>query len=166
MTNENMNDVDGIEVVEKAATFDANKYDGYKSKIDGVKKIEVPDYFPNGVLDRTSTAKRMVLELSTEPLKEIDDKGNLTNKEIEYLDEDGEPKKFVIRQQVALQKRVDKATGAITWVISKHPKSKAYQLLRKKGCEKPSELVGKNVILVAEPSKTEGDDRVFLRISI
>ena len=78
----------------------------------------------------------------------------------------GESIDIRVKQRFNLQKRINKSDGKIMWVVSRNPKGKLWKLCRKCGVEYPSDLKGKYITLVLEPSSDPNDDRMFLRISV
>ena len=154
--------IDDIPVVDKAQGFDASKYEGRRVKIAKVEEIEVIDFYPDGeTYNPNSTEKVHKIEIETEPLREIDDKGNFTDKVLSFMKADGSEKKVTVNARFALQKD-DKGI----WVISKHPKAQLWAFMRKMGAIKLSDLTNNLVTLTVQPSKKPGDDRKFLRIVI
>lgn len=148
-----------IPIVEKTQAFDVKGYEGYKCKIAKVERKEVIDFYPNGSYDAKSEVKKEIIEIETEPLKELDNNERPTDKDFEYIDAEGETKKLTVTGRFNLQK--DKDGKA---VISKHIKSRLWAFMRKKGVIKVSDLKDKFVTLTLVPSSIEGDDRKFLRI--
>ena len=150
-----------IPLAEPKSLFDTEKYEGYSTKIEKVEKREVDDHYigPNGTWVANTTAKKWVIEISTYPLKELDENGKPTDKDVEFIDEKGQSKKWRVNAWLGLQK--DKEGNV---VISKHKKAKLWQFMRNKGVEKVSELKDKKVTLTPVASKVEGDERKFLRI--
>ena len=153
--------LDDVPIVEKK-TRDFEAYDGKKVKIAKIEIKEEINFFPDGkTYEPESTQKCFRLYIIAEPLKELDEKGNFTDKNIEILNEDGTSK------QILLHARFNLNTGADGKPeISKHPKGRCWQFMRKLGATKLSELIGKMVKIDSEPSKTEGDDRKYLRLAV
>jgi len=146
-------DIDKIPTVEKKSSFDAKLYDGLKVKIEKLNVVSEINFYPDGKnYDAKSVEKMWRVYIYTEGLKDQN------NKVIE-LEKDG--KTDVIR----IHTRFNLLTGKDGQPeISKHDKAKLWKFMRKHNVSKLSELIGKSVILTTEPSKVEGDDRLFLRI--
>lgn len=169
MTEENQNNlneenIDDIPQVEPAMLIDERKYQGKKVKIDDVKIEEVVDPFPNGIYDPNSTKKKKVVRIYSEPIKKLDENGEFTE-EVRTIEKNGQQVPFTISEDLNLKEKTND-DGAIKWVISKHPKSKLWQFMKKMGVEKLSELKGKYIILDTVPSSKEDDDRHFLKINL
>lgn len=155
-----MNDIDNIAIVEPKSTFDVSQWEGIRVKIDKVEKVEVLDYFsgPDHTFVANPTEKKWVIEVTTEPIRELVD-GKMTGDVIKFTNEDSSLKEWRVTARFNLQK--DKE-GKL--VISKHPKSKMWAFLRRLGCERPSEMIGRLVTLTVVPSARPDDDRKFLRL--
>lgn len=157
-----MEDELNIPVIERPTLqFDSEKYDGFKTKIASVRKDLVKNFYPNGIYNPESVEMREVIVIETEPLFELDEKGNPTTKVVEYTDKSGNKKNITVSQIFGLQKDADGKT-----IVSKHPKCSLWKFLRAKGANTVSELKGKTVILKTEMAKNPDDDRKFLKIVI
>jgi len=157
--------LDEIEKSMPKSSFDALVYEGKRIKIDKVMELEVPDLYTGegGTYNSASTATKHVISIVTESLPKLNDKGEVTEELYKYFDELSNIEK-TITVDIRLGLKLDKATNK--WVISKHPKAKLWKFMRKMGVEKLSELKGKYVTLITEPSSDPTDDRNYLRISI
>jgi len=157
--------LDNIPIVDSATElFDAAPYEGKRVKIASIKKIFVTNFYPDGKnYDANSQEKMWKVELETEPIKELDDNGEFTDKVLTY-EKDGEQKNITVTARFNLQEKTNESTGKKEIVISKHPKAKLFAFMRKMGAETLNELKGKLVTLTVVPSTIEGDDRVFLRL--
>lgn len=155
--------LDDIEVVEQKQPFDALKYDGLKVPIATATPKYVPDKYVDDVYTPDSTNMRWVLEIETVPLKELDEKGNETDKPLVIPMKDGTTKQVTVRKRFGLQTAV--VNGKVQPVVSKHPNSKLWQMMRKKGIMKVTELPGKMVTLGIQLPRDEADDRKFLTIA-
>jgi len=155
--------IENIRTVEPTSTsFDATKFEGQRISIDKVEIIEVDDKFPDGKYDATSTQKKMVVEVTTAPIKQFheDESGNITfgPEEVEYTDSEGNTKNIRINNRFNLQKEEGE------WVISKNEKANLWIFMRKLGVTELSEIKGKIVTITSVPSKKPDDDRRFLSI--
>jgi hypothetical protein len=151
--------VDDIPIVDKGSGFDVSKYEGKRVKIAAVTKITAVDFYPDGETYNPDS-KEMIekLEIETEPLKELDKDGNNTDKDLSFNNE-----KITVTARFPLQVSKD-SSGNKIFVISKHPKTKIWQFMRRLGITKPSEMIGKLVTLTSVPSNKPNDSRSFLRI--
>lgn len=164
---EKTNNLDDIPIVESTSMFDATKFEGMRVKVDNVEKKQVTDFFPDGsTYKKDSTDMKWVVEITTEPLREIDNDGQVTDKIIEMPQEDGTHKNLRVTKRFNLQEQLNNETGKPEVVISKHPKASLWKFMRKMGTDSLSGLKGKVVTLTSEPSKVEGDDRRFLSIVV
>jgi hypothetical protein len=84
-----------------------------------------------------------------------------SDKVIETVREDGTVKNIVVQARFNLQK-----STAGKPEISKAPKALLWQAMRKLGANTLPEVIGKHVVLNAEPSSVDGDDRKFLRMAL
>jgi hypothetical protein len=143
----------------KSSSFDASKYDGMKVKIESYEIKSETNFFPDGKnFDKNSKEKMYRIYVYTEPLREFDKDGKLTDKIIEY-EKDGVKKQIRVHSRFNLITGPDGKPGFATGA-----KAKFNAFLKKHKCEKISDLKGKEVLLTTEASKVEGDDSVFLRI--
>ena len=171
MVNENIN-IDDIKVVTGANKLDKTKYEGFRIQIAKVSPEHIQDQFPKGVDGQpavytpNSTAMKWVIRIETAPLPELDADGKATAKLIEFPQKDGTMKNFTITHDFNLQEEFNPETKQMEVAISKHPKAKLWAFMRKMGAQKVSELNKKLVTLTAQPSKKEGDDRIFLSIVV
>ena len=164
------NNIDNIPITDKAMSsgFDATKYEGFRIPIASVEKKEVIDYFPvNPATQQTefnpaATAMKWVIEVVTKPLPELDVHGSATLKLVELQFADGTKKNITVKHQFNLQLFKNPTTGKEELTISKHPKAALWKYMRKMGCTKLSELIGKLATLTSKPSKKEGDERRYL----
>lgn len=145
--------LENIRGAEPKQLVDAKKYEGSKVKIARVEQKELETHWIEGVFLANETIKVPGLEIETEPLDEL-------------LMSDGTKKPLTVKAQFNLQKIVNPETKKEEIVFSKHPNSKLWKLMRKLGVTKLSEIKGKFVTIVTEPSKDPADDRLWLRISI
>jgi hypothetical protein len=151
-----------IPVVEGGSGFDVTKYEGKRVKIASVKRDKFKNFYPNGEYDPNSTEEVWKVEIETEALKEVDEEGNFTEKEIEFPQEDGSVKKCTVSARFGLKEIEENGEKKV--VISKHPKAALWNFMQKLGVQKLSELKGMYVTLTTVPSRKDGDDRRFLRI--
>jgi hypothetical protein len=156
-------DLDDIVVVEQKQAFDTLAYDGKKIPIATATPKFVQDMFVDDVYTPDSTKMRWVMEIETVPLKVLDAKGNETDKDLVIPLKDGSSKKVTVRKRFGLQ--TAEVNGKVQPVVSKHPNSKLWQMMRKKGITKVSELPGKLVTLGIQLPRDETDDRKFLTIT-
>jgi hypothetical protein len=179
-----------IEVVESTNMFDATKYEGKKVRIGKVEKLHVLDLYPDGVYDPQSQEMKWAIKITTEPLKELDENGNFTDKIVTFKDKEGNVQPKIIWHSFNLQKMIDEKTHAEKWVISKHPKASLWAFMRKMGVTavaelgphqkmgvdgkpvfgpdgKPVMVEGKSVMLNTKLSTKEGEEnRKFLIIVV
>ena len=146
-----MVNIDDIPVVEPQQLFDPSKFDGTKVKIAEVNQTEFPTHYINGEWNQNETVDAPVIEVVTEKLDTIKTK-------------DGE-KDIVVTHRFNLQTR-ENEDGTTEIVISKNPNALLWKFLRKMGCTKPSELVGKVVTITTQPDRDPNSDRLWLRILI
>jgi len=159
------NDIDNISAKMPKSGFDSVAYEGKRVKIARVEKIQVINKYtgPNGAYNAAETeAKTWKIEIETESLPKLDADGNFTTDLYVYHDElEGKDKHITVTARFGLSQ-----DEAGEWVISKHPKAKLWKFMRKMGVEKLSQLLGKHVTLITEPSTDQSDDRSYLRIAI
>ena len=144
LTTEEVN-LDDIEGTEPKPMFDARKYDGSRVKIASATTKVIDSHYVDGKYDSNQTVKQDVLIIETEP--------------VEILKMEDGDKPICANAKFNLVRGED---GKLSY--SKHPKGALHKFMRKMGVAKISELVGGIVTLTVEPSKDEGDDRVWLRI--
>ena len=155
--------IDDIKIVASVAGVDFSAYEGKRLKIAKVEEIEDIDHYPDGkTYNAASTEKAHFMVITTEPLKELDEKGNFTDKVLEFTNIEGTSKKVEVTQRFNLQ--YDE--GEEQWVISQHAKCKLWNFMKKMKANKPSDLINQLVTLTLAPSKKPGDDRAFLRIVV
>ena len=153
--------LDDVPVINKK-TIDAEKYQGKKVKIANVEIKEEINFYPDGkTFDAESKEKCFRLYIISEPLCELDEKGNFTDKQVAIIQEDGTNKPLIVKARFNLNTGIGGAPE-----ISKHPKAKLWVAMRKLGALKLSEIVGKFVMIDLELSKIDGDDRKYLRLAI
>ena len=170
-----------VPIVEKMTGFDGRLYEGKRIRIAKVSKIWDVNTFPDGKnYNPNSTEMMWKVLIETEPLKELDKNENFTDKLVEFKDKNGNIKNVTVSLTLNLQNQLDE-NGQIVFgsykneitgqmeqrpnpVMSRHPKASAFKFCKKLGASNLSELLNKIVTLTTVPSKTEGDDRVFLRI--
>jgi len=140
--------IDAIPIVEPAQAFDATQYEGAKVKIARVEQITFESHYIDGKYDADNTKETPAIEIETESIGD--------------MQTDDGPKPITVNARFNLQEKV--IDGKKQIVISKHPKASLWKFLRKMGCQRPSELMGKIVVITTEASKDESDDRRFLRI--
>jgi len=142
--------------------FDPNKYHNKSVKIAKVQEVEVTDFYPNGSYDDKSTATTHKIKIETEPLHELDEGGNFTDKILTFKDE-------VKNVEVPITRRhyfglsIDENGN---WFISKHPNAKLWAFMKLHKVEDPTALIGKYAKLVAIPSTNPEDDSTKLRILV
>lgn len=142
-----------IPLVEPAALFDANKYNGRKVKIEKVERIRRKNFYPDGTnFDPESTLTVPGVKITTEVLETITKK-------------DGTKIPITVNQEFSLQER-EKEDGTKEVVISKNPNTKIWKLMRALGADTLDELKGKLVKLTAVPDKDPASDRLYLKIVI
>lgn len=182
MTNENLEE---IEVVESTGGFEKTLYEGYRVPIGKIEVLYVQDVFPDGqTYTPDSDKKKWVLKITTQPLKMLqkDESGNVVASEhdVEFPNEDGTVDKLQITTDLNFQNKKDENGQLVTKeyeengqkemrpvpVISKAPKAKLWAFCRKMGVTDYKELTGKIVTLTIQPSKKDGDDRVFINVVI
>jgi hypothetical protein len=152
-------DLNTIKAVDKISAFNSEKYEGKKVLIGDIKIKEETDHYHGGkVYDATSTEKMFRVYIYTEPIKELDEKGNFTDKILQY-DKDGVMTPVTVHVRFNLGKDAEGKPE-----ISKHPKADLWKFMRKHGAATLPELKGKLVMLNTELSGVEGDNRKFLRI--
>jgi len=161
-----IDDLDVIPQREPKSQFEPTAYEGKMVKLKRPEIKEVIDWYTGEAqadggkaYNPNSTEMKKVVEISTEDLKMIEH--GVEKDELLKLGENT----VSVSHRFNLKKEISES-GAIEWVISKHPKAALWKFMRKKGVEKLSELKGKTVSLTVEPSTDEKDDRVFLRIVI
>jgi len=155
-------DLDDVEVVESKSSFDAKAFEGKKVKIEKVEIARVPDNFATGSYVKETEEMKWVTKVTTEPLKELDEKGNFTDKLMEYEDQETNKKKNItVTQQFNMGESEE---GKPT--VIKHEKASLWKAMKKLGVTKLSELKGKEVMLDTKPSTDENDDRVFLKLAL
>lgn len=168
-------------IVDKASGFNARPYEGKRVKIARVERIWAQNVFPDGKT-YTPESKEMMwkVQIETEPIKELDDKGEFIDKVIEIVNDKKEKKNITVTTEFNLQSETNDAGDIVMGkyhnditnqdeerpnpVISRHPKAALWAFMRKIGVEKLADLKDKIVTLTTVPSKKENDDRVFLRI--
>ncbi len=172
-----------IPIVEKAAGFDGRNYEGKRVKIASIKRIWDLNMFTgaDGSYNKESTEMMWKVYIETEPLHELDEVGNFNDKLVEFKDSNGNMKNITVSMTLNLQNEIDPNTKEVVMgsyknditgqmeqrpnpVLSRHPKAAAWAFCRKMGANNLKELADKIVTLTTVPSKTDGDDRVFLRI--
>jgi len=171
-----------VPVVDRGSGFDGKLYEGKRVKIAIVKRIWDINTFPDGqTYNANSTEMMWKVFMETEPLHELDENGNFTDKLVEYSDDKKNVKNITVSLTLNLQEEIDPNTRQVVMgsyvneitgqseqrpnpVLSRHPKASAWAFCRKMGANNLTELKDKIVTLTTVPSKTEGDDRVFLRI--
>lgn len=162
-------ELDEIPIVEGGISFDASKYQGFRTQIENVITDKEAINWYNGPLDSkgrptynpNSIEKMWKIIVETKPLPKLDDKDNPTNELLVMgTDENGKPKYVRARATFNLSYKDNK------WVISKAPQAKLWKFMRKCGAAKLSELKDKRVTLDTSPDQDETSDRVWLRISI
>lgn len=159
-----MNEELDIPMVEKASGFDAKKFEGKKVMIADILVKEETNFYPDGqTYDENSKEKIKRVYFVSEPLHEIDEKGNVSDKLLLMPTADGGVKPVTVQARFNLQK-----DSSGNWVISKHPKAKLWMALKKLGCATLKEVKEKKpqVMLITEPSKVANDDRLFLRLNL
>jgi len=157
-----INDMLDIPVVEKTSLFDAKAYEGKKVLIQNVEVKEEINFYPDGInYDPKSTDIVKRVYFISEPLKELDKNGNFTDKPLMKTLDDGTQGPITIHSRFNLQKDKDGQ-----WVISKSPKAKLWQGMRKLGVSTLREVKGKFVMLDTQTSKDPTDTRVFLRLNL
>jgi len=148
----------------KSNDFDNSKFEGQRIKIESVNTVEVIDFFPEGNYDKNSTAKKTVVEITTEPIKQyhMNEDGSVVfgPELIEIPNKEGEgTHSLKIVHRFNLQKEGDQ------WIISKHPKANLWKFMRKLNVEKVTDLAGKYVTVTTTPSKNPDEpDKTYLSI--
>lgn len=160
-------DIDAIEQKEPAKAIDVSLYEGKRATLKKPEMKEVIDWYSgpvdakgNPTYNPESTAKKMVIEITSEPIDEVDEDGNPTGNKLMVGDNP-----VTVSHRFNLRKEI-KEDGSINWVISKHPKASLWKFMKKMGVEKLSELEGKRPTLTYEPSKDPEDERSYLRIVV
>jgi len=164
-------------VATESSGFDATLYEGQKAKIASMELSVVPDYYPKGVYDATSTADKTIVTVKTAPLKQATrnpDTGEVTEleEEVEFAQDDGTPaKKLQVTQRFNLSTKI--VDGKKKIEISKHVKAKFWKFLNKMGAtgdtmaEIRQKLIGKIVLITTSPSEKPGEeDKRYLGIVI
>jgi len=162
-----------VPIMEPKSQIDAKSYKGFKIKIANVRQFEVIDYYTGPkneqgmpTFNSESKIKKRIVEVETESLPEIDERGNaIEGKLVQISDIDGKTRPLVVSAKFNLKKEVDKVTGNIVWGISKAPRAKLWAFMRKQGARTLDELKGTIVVLDAVPDADENSDRFWLRIS-
>jgi len=180
--NKMTDELDDIKIVESTNKFNAEDYEGFRSRIAKVSKKQVIDYFPDKVTtdsegspvisnpyDPNSTEMKWVIEIETKPLPVVTVKDGITipvtpEKLVEIPLKDGSVKNITVTHQFGLQEINNNGNTEV--VISKNPKAKLWAFMRAKGVNKVSELKDMLVTLTAKPSKKEGDNRKYLKIVV
>ena len=171
-------DITKIPTKEAPVKFDADLYEGQRAPISEVEIKKVKDYYPKRkvkdevtgemvekqVYDPESTEIKLVVELTTAPLKKMtkDDNGypKMTEDILTITDKDGNSKPFMVREQFNIQTEDDG-----TPYISKHPKAALWKYMCKINAKTLEEIKGKLGTITLVPSKKEGDDRRFLSLA-
>ena len=154
--------LDKVKAVDKAPSIDAEKYMGKKVKIDLIKiKKEIDHYHGGQVYDEESKETCFRVYLYTEPIRELDEAGEFTDKAIS-VEKEGvkEPLRVYLRFNLGKNAEDENVPE-----ISKHPKAACWKFMRKMGAETLEELKGKYVLLDTKPSSDPEDKRVFLTIA-
>ena|SRR3990167_82567 len=148
-----------IPVVESSQPIDVAKYENKQYLIAKVERTtRESHYFTDPITGENKYRKDEVVEvpavlIETESLDMISD-GK------------GGTRTLTVKATLNLQERVNKETGKKDVVISKNPKAKLWQLMRRLNVQTLEELKGKKVTVVTQPSSDEDDDRLWLRILI
>ncbi len=164
-------DLANIPIREPKTQIDAQKYKGTRVRIAKVGIFEVIDYYTGPknakglpTYNPNSTEKKRIVEIETYPLPELDADGNVRKDTVAKVGEDKHP--LTVTARFNLKKEINKETGKVEWVVSKAPQSKLWAFMRKQSAKTIPELKDTIIVLDAEPSSDENDDRFWLRISL
>ena len=157
---ENKEMLDNLPILGGGVSIDAKKYKGFKTKIAEVRIEEVVDWYTGKPDDKgrptynpNSTDKKKIVVIETQKLPKMSDDG----KPLAELTDTTVKRRFNLKKEVA-------SNGEVIWGISHADKAELWKFLKNMEVEKPSDLVGKEVMLTTEADRDD-PKKFWLRIS-
>jgi len=142
-------------------SIDLSLYHNKTVKIAKVHEVEVQDLYPNGEYNPKSVLTTHKIKIETEPLRELDEGNNFTDKPLVFKDDKGNENPITRRHYFGLSLDDDG-----NWFISKHPNAKLWKFMQNFKVTDPKQLEGKYVKLVWIPSSNPEEDTGKLRILV